>query len=249
LYLNEFVYKNNRRYFEDKLFDRFIASKHHRIMTENGQSKNMYTKIKNKIKSLFYKKHRDISLIDKSKYICTPFNSDISALNISVRNPLEGKIYLEIGEDALIQGSFIFEIQEGKITIGNRTFIGGGTFICTDEIQIGNDVMLSWGCTVMDNNSHSHIWSERKNDVLEWKKGLDENKIGVYKDWSNVKKRKIKIKDKAWIGFNSIILKGVTIGEGAIVGAGSVVTKDVPDWTIVAGNPAKIIREIPENER
>lgn len=59
----------------------------------------------------------------------------------------------------------------------------------------------------------------------------------------------VKISDKVWIGFNSIILKGVTIGEGAVVGAGSVVTKDVPAWTVVAGNPARIIREIPENER
>jgi acetyltransferase-like isoleucine patch superfamily enzyme len=57
------------------------------------------------------------------------------------------------------------------------------------------------------------------------------------------------ISDFVWIGANVIILKGVTIGEGAIVGAGSVVTKDVPPYTIVAGNPARIIREIPENER
>ena len=65
----------------------------------------------------------------------------------------------------------------------------------------------------------------------------------------DVIRKPIVIKDKAWIGFNSIILKGVTIGEGAIVGAGSVVTKDVPPYTIVAGNPARIVREIPENER
>ena len=54
---------------------------------------------------------------------------------------------------------------------------------------------------------------------------------------------------KVWIGFNAIILKGVTIGEGAVVGAGSVVTKDVLPWTVVAGNPARLIREISENER
>jgi acetyltransferase-like isoleucine patch superfamily enzyme len=57
------------------------------------------------------------------------------------------------------------------------------------------------------------------------------------------------IGNSVWIGVNSTILKGVTIGEGSVVGAGSVVTKDVPPWTIVAGNPARVIREIPENER
>lgn len=209
----------------------------------------MLKKIKNKIKSFLFYKNTNSSFIDKLKYISFPFSSDISALNISVRNPLDGKVYLEIGENSLIKGNFIFEIQQGKITIGDRTFIGGGLFICIDEIEIGDDVMFSWGCTVIDNNSHSHIWSERKDDVMIWKKSLDENKLGKYKDWINVKRGKIKIKNKAWIGFNSIVLKGVTIGEGAIVGAGSVVTKDVPDWTIVAGNPARIIRVIPQNER
>jgi len=205
--------------------------------------------IKKILKYIFVNKKRTIKVNIDSRFILCPDSSNISNMKISVRNPLENKKYIEIGENSQISGDFIFEIEQGKIVIGNGTFIGGGTFICIDEIQIGNDVMFAWGCTVTDNNSHSHIWSERKNDVMEWKKGLDENKIGAYKDWSNVKKGKITIKDKAWIGFNSIILKGLTIGEGAIVGAGSVVTKDVPDWTIVAGNPAKIIREIPENER
>ncbi len=59
----------------------------------------------------------------------------------------------------------------------------------------------------------------------------------------------VHVGDKSWIGFNSIVLKGVTIGEGAVVGAGSVVTKDVSAWTVVAGNPARVIREIPEDER
>ena len=57
------------------------------------------------------------------------------------------------------------------------------------------------------------------------------------------------IEDKSWIGFDVVILKGVRIGKGAIVASRSVVTKDVPDWTIVAGNPAQLVREMPENER
>jgi acetyltransferase-like isoleucine patch superfamily enzyme len=205
--------------------------------------------IKKILKYIFVRNKSTIIVDCDSKFILCPQSSNISNLKISVRNPLEGKKYIEIGENCLLNGNFIFEINEGVITIGDRTFIGGGTFICIDEIEIGSDVMFSWGCTVADNNSHSHIWSERKNDVMSWKQGVEENKIGAYKDWTNVKKAKVTIKNKAWIGFDSIILKGVTVGEGAIVGAGSVVTKDVPDWTIVGGNPAKIIREIPENER
>lgn len=156
---------------------------------------------------------------------------------------------MNIGDDSNISGSFIFEKDSGKIYIGSRCFIGGGTFICIDRIEIGNDVMISWGCTFADNNSHSIKWQERKNDVIDWKKGLDENRVGKYKNWSKVNYAPITIKDKAWIGFNTIILKGVTVGEGAIIGAGSVVTKNVADWTIVAGNPARVIKTIPENER
>jgi acetyltransferase-like isoleucine patch superfamily enzyme len=233
-----------------KVYLKSNLEQHKPKMKFKNKCKRYFMKFIKKIVKYIFVDHKNAIIENNdSKFILSPNSSNISNVKISVRNPLEGKIYLEIGENSQIAGDFIFEIRQGKIAIGSRTFIGGGTFICIDEIQIGNDVMFSWGCTVMDNNSHSHIWSERKNDVLEWKRGLDENKIGAYKDWSNVKKRKITIKDKAWIGFNSIILKGVTIGEGAIVGAGSVVTKDVHDWTIVAGNPAKIIREIPENER
>jgi len=154
-----------------------------------------------------------------------------------------------IGWGTQFYGHFIFERNSGQIIVGDRTFIGGGTFICVEEINVGNDVMFSWGCTVADNNSHSLIWAERQNDVLDWKRGIDENKIGQYKDWTHVKSAKITVKDKVWIGFNCIILKGVTVGQGAIVAAGSVVSKDVPDWTIVGGNPAKIIKTIPVDER
>jgi acetyltransferase-like isoleucine patch superfamily enzyme len=200
------------------------------------------------LKFLSFLRIKKEKTIKNLEYILFDESSTISGVSLQVRNPVNKK-YLNIGKNSSIAGSFVFEKSEGLISIGDRTFIGGGLFICIEEINIGNDVMFSWGCTLADNNSHSLIWEHRKNDVLDWKKGIDENKIGKYKDWGNVKKAKILVKDKAWIGFNCIILKGVTIGEGAIVGAGSVVTKDVPDWTIVAGNPAKIIRTISENER
>ena len=62
--------------------------------------------------------------------------------------------------------------------------------------------------------------------------------------WSEINTKEIIIKNNAWIGMRSIILKGVTIGEGAIVAAGSVVTKDVPPYTLVAGNPAVIKKKL-----
>ena len=96
----------------------------------------------------------------------------------------------------------------------------------------------------MDNDAHSIEWEHRANDVRDWKRGLDERKEGAYKKWDHVESGKIVINDRAWIGFNTIILKGVSIGVGAVIASGSVVTKDVPDYCIFAGNPAKFIKKI-----
>jgi acetyltransferase-like isoleucine patch superfamily enzyme len=162
---------------------------------------------------------------------------------LQIRNQSVKRVFLYVGSNSVIEGNFIFEKETGTITIGNRTFIGSGTtFICINNITIGNDVMFSWGCTVVDNNAHSLFSKDRQNDVMEWKKGIEEKALGKYKNWDVVKSAPIVIKDKAWVGFNVIILKGVTIGEGAVIGAGSVVTKDIPDYAVVGGNPARIIK-------
>jgi len=65
-----------------------------------------------------------------------------------------------------------------KITIGNNTFIGGGMFVSAADIEVGNNVMFSWGCTVIDNNAHSLKSSERLPDVADWKRGVDEGVTG-----------------------------------------------------------------------
>jgi galactoside O-acetyltransferase len=150
-------------------------------------------------------------------------------------------IHLTIGGESIIDGALTFECDDSVIQIGKNSFMGGASrIICSTRIEIGDDVMISWGCSITDHNSHSLYWRQRCNDVRDWYNGK--------KDWTHVKRQPVRIENKAWIGFNTIILKGVTIGEGAVVGAGSVVTKDAPPYTIVAGNPARIIREIPLDE-
>jgi acetyltransferase-like isoleucine patch superfamily enzyme len=127
--------------------------------------------------------------------------------------------------------------------IGDRTLINEGTtFYCAEGIEIGDDVMISWGCTISDSNMHSIVSADRLKETKNARAEIENHTIGQNIDRATVKSAPIKICDKAWIGFNCIIMKGVTVGEGAVVGAGSVVVKDAPAYAVVGGNPAKIIK-------
>jgi len=167
-------------------------------------------------------------------------NSNIDRLQLNIRSA-EDKIYVTIGDESVINATI--NMGNCNIRIGDRVMINDGTTLYSvNGITIGNDVMISWGCTIIDNNSHSLISSERVKELATAKKEYEAETIGDNTDWATVKNAPIIIKDKAWIGFNSIIMKGVTIGEGAVVAAGSVVTKDVPDYAVVGGNPAQILK-------
>lgn len=150
---------------------------------------------------------------------------------------------IDIGRDGLIQGNLVTETDESRIRIGNNVFVGGGVIIdCVVSITIEDDVLIAHGCLLADSDNHSIRCSVRKKDLQDWK-------AGGRHDWSTTRSKPVTIGRGAWLGANAIVLKGVAIGEGAVIGAGSVVTKDVPPYTIVAGNPARIIREIPLEER
>lgn len=132
----------------------------------------------------------------------------------------------DIGDDSRI-GTFV-EIQKGA-SIGRRVKVSSHSFICEgvtieDEVFIGHGVMFINDKYPRATNSTGALQTEA--------------------DWKVIATL---VKRSASIGSNATILCGITIGEGAIVGAGSVVTRDVPDWTIVAGNPDKIIRKIEAN--
>jgi acetyltransferase-like isoleucine patch superfamily enzyme len=143
---------------------------------------------------------------------------------------------LSVGEDSIIHADIDFEESGGKIQIGSRTFVGRSHLVCYRSLTIGDDVIMSWGITVVDHDSHSIEWDKRRNDVLDWGRGR--------KDWQHIAHAPVVVGNKAWIGFNVSILKGVTIGEGAVIGACSVVTRDIPPYSMAVGNPARVIRSL-----
>jgi acetyltransferase-like isoleucine patch superfamily enzyme len=150
---------------------------------------------------------------------------------------------ISIGKACMMNGQLVAERDESRVEIGDNVFVGGGTTIdCALSITIESDVLISYGCTIADSDNHSIYAELRKNDLADW---MD----GQRHDWSITAMRPIRICKGAWIGAHSRVLKGVTIGEGAVVGMGSVVTKDVPPCAIVAGNPARIVRQLKPGEK
>jgi galactoside O-acetyltransferase len=143
---------------------------------------------------------------------------------------------LSVGEDSIIHADISFEESGGQIQIGSRTFVGRSDLVCYRSLVIGDDVIMSWGITAVDHDSHSTEWEKRRNDVRDWGKGR--------KNWEHIAHAPVVVGNKAWIGFNVSILKGVTIGEGAVIGACSVVTSDIPPYSVAVGNPAKVVRSL-----
>ena len=144
---------------------------------------------------------------------------------------------LRIGRGSQIGGSLVLEAAGAAIVIGDRTHVGGGSLIdAAQRIEIGDDVLISFDVVIMDHDSHALEFDKRRHDVTDWLQGK--------KDWTYVPRAHVRIGNKSWIGVRAMILKGVDLGEGCVVAAGAVVTKDVPPWTLVAGVPARVVRSL-----
>lgn len=160
--------------------------------------------------------------------------------NATIENLSEKKQLICIGENSVIRGQLLIFAHAGKIEMGKDCYLGEGSRLWSaDSIKIGNRVLISHNVNIHDTNSHS------LNSVLRHKhfiKLMSEGHPIVNE--VDINSKAIIIEDDVWVGFNSTILKGVRIGKGAVVAACSVVTKDVPELVIVAGNPAKILKKI-----
>ena len=116
--------------------------------------------------------------------------------------------------------------KEPKLIIGNRVHIGAyAMIIAADEIEIGNNVLMSERVIILD---HMHDYKNVKKSVI------DQPIIG---------KGKIVIEDDCFIGANAVIMGGVHVGRHAVVGANSVVTRNVAPYSVVVGSPAKVIKQ------
>lgn len=137
---------------------------------------------------------------------------------------LGNKVFLNSYPDGDLYRTGLFtHYKNAMISIGDNCIFNGTIIHCNTKVSIGSFCMFGPGTKIVDNDSH-----RISTDISERRKSS--NSIPIY------------IGDNVWVGMNSLILKGVSIGKNSIVGAHSVVTKNIPENVLVAGNPAKIIK-------
>jgi acetyltransferase-like isoleucine patch superfamily enzyme len=155
----------------------------------------------------------------------------------------EDPMGIRIGHGASTYLGTMFDVgPRGRISLGEYTLVHGARIICDSEIAIGDYCLISWNVILMDTYRVPFDPAERRREL-----SLVPFRVPRYMQ-STTPARPIRIGNNVWIGFDCCILPGVTIGEGAIVGARSVVKDDVEPFTIVAGNPARVIRHFCEEE-
>ena len=164
--------------------------------------------------------------------LCTHLGS---GLRIEKLPYIRGKGQIFVGDNVYISGKVgigfasASNVPVPTLKIGNNTFVGHDcAFSMRKGITIGDHCLLAGGIIIQDNDGHP----------------LDPELRKANTPVSDNEAHPVAIKDGAWIGRRVIVLKGVTIGQNSVVGAGSVVTKDIPDDSVAAGNPAKTLKSL-----
>jgi acetyltransferase-like isoleucine patch superfamily enzyme len=149
-----------------------------------------------------------------------------SQADTSVLRVREGASLVCDGVVSLQRGTRIV-VDGGELSIGHGTNVNGSARILVRSgVRIGAWCTLSWDCQILDNDFHTMTVDGKKRPSTA----------------------PVTLGDRVWVGTNALILKGVTVGEGAVIAAGAVVTKDVPPYAVVAGSPAKVVGRCDEWE-
>ena len=150
----------------------------------------------------------------------------------------EGPGRIKIGNNCVMLGHLESQ-SEGKISIGDNCFFAFQSKVgSVCSITIGNCVGIASYAHVYDNNTHP-------TSRAIWHRNCEMGFSGDQWKWKHAECAPIVIGNDVWIGEFAAVMKGVTIGDGAIVAAHAVVTKNVPPYTLVAGNPARVVKELP----
>ena len=157
-------------------------------------------------------------------YLATKLAFNIGRLHgLSLRLYLYRRVGMRVGNGCVIRRG-VYLASPNELEVGDGSFIGRASLYCTGGVKIGRNVNISDGVVVI---TAKH---DINSPIFE----------ATYEP--------IEIKDWAWLATNAIVLGGVTVGEGAVVAAGAVVTRDVPDYSVVGGNPATVIGERKKQE-
>ncbi len=197
------------------------------VMSKNCLFDNLLFKLYQRMEKIQCKE-KDAQWRQKCRcYESTKFYSNANVMNDRNRNAIQ------IGKNTHIRGELFAFGKNGKIAIGDESYLGENSYVWSVAgIWIGNRVLISNNCNIFDNDTHP------KNSVARNKqfKAI----VSVGQPIMDLRESPIVIEDDVWIATNCTILKGVTIGEKSIIGAGTVVTHDVPKNSVAFGNPMVI---------
>ena len=171
------------------------------------------------------------AVVDETAFIETSFSFHMyrSRLPTGFRAGRGASTYL---------GTMLDVGESGSVSIGDFSLVHGARIICDREITIGDYSLISWNVVLMDSYRLPRSPSARRR-LIEGM-SLSTRQLPPGGDEA----RPVHIGRNVWIGFDSCVLPGVTVGEGAVIGARSVVFEDVASYTVVAGNPARLVRRI-----
>ena len=145
---------------------------------------------------------------------------------------------LVIGANCTMDGVHFALGEKGRVQIGDYCYFTNAVLLCELEMRIGDYVVIGWNATIADTDFHPLKPAERIADAIAC------SPLGQGRARPEIPKRPVTIEDDVWIGPNATILKGVRIGTGAFIEAGSLVTRDVPARARIMGNPAQVIGEV-----
>lgn len=178
---------------------------------------------------------RDNITVDPTSHIDTAFSFDLCRSELPVG--------VELGRGSQVLSGTMLDVgPSGRVILGECAMLNACWLIADCEIVVGDYSMLSWSVVVMDSYRFSRNPVQRRAELLKVPTAPGRRSV------SEVIPRPVRIGNNVWIGFEACILPGVTIGDGAVIGARSVVTEDVESYTVVAGNPARLVRRLTRME-